>query len=111
MVKGDEIKVKYQITYNSTNSTKKYEVNDDEKLFFGVVFEEIGEGIELNRMSDGTLDVNYCGYPIGKIKLQGRKYKMQILKGLYGIRWIEGNLNDFISHIQDWKKYVKWVMK
>ena len=99
--------MKYEIKYNTTNPTKEYKINELEELFFDAVYEEIGNGITLTRMSDGTLDVSYHSYQIGRIKLQGRKYKMQILKGLYGVKWIDGDINDFIPHIKDWKKYIK----
>ena len=85
--------------------------NEDEELFFNALFNNVTDDINLERLSDGTISVYYRTYPIGKIKLTGRKHKMQILKGLYGIRWIEGNVNDFIPHIQDWVKYMKWVVK
>ena len=90
---------------------QKYQVNESEEKFFEIVYEEIGDGICLVRMSDGTIAVSYKNYPIGKIKLQGRKHSMQILKGLYSAKSIEGNLEDFIPHIADWKKYVDWVCK
>ena len=90
---------------------KNYEINKDEELFFNKLFDEVGDGIRLQRMSDGSISVSYYTYPIGKIKLQGRKHKMQILKGYHGVKWIEGNINDFISHIPDWKKYIEWVVK
>lgn len=101
--------MKYEIITNETNN--KYKINSDEELFFNSVYDEIGDYIKLQRMSDGTLSVYYYTYPIGKIKLQGRKHKMQILKGLYGVKWIDGDINDFIPHIIDWKKYIEWVIK
>ena len=103
--------MKYNITYNKTNPTKEYKINVLEESFFNTVYEEIGEGINIIRMSDGMLEVFYQSYYVGKIKLQGRKHKMQILKGLYDIKWIEGNINDFLPHIKDWKKYIEWVIK
>ena len=90
---------------------EKYKVNSDEELFFRKVYDVIGDGIKLIRMSDGTLSVYYYTHQIGKIKLQGQKHKMQILKGLYGVKWIDGNVMDFIPHIIDWKKYITYLIK
>lgn len=103
--------MKYEISYGTSNPTKTYEVNDIEEAFFDAVYNEIGEGVHLERMSDGTLSVYYQSYPIGKVKLRGRKHKMQILKGLYGMKWIEGSKDDFLPYIADWKKYAAWVVK
>ena len=85
--------------------------NTDEELFFNELFCIVSDGIRLERLSDGTINVLYHTYQIGRIKLNGRKHKMQILKGLYGVKWIEGDVYDFIPHIQDWIKYMKWVIK
>lgn len=103
--------MKYEITYNSTNPRKKYEINEAEELFFNTLYDEVGDGIKLKRMSDGMIEVSYYTYPIGRIKLQGRKYKMQILNGLYDVKWIDGTIDDFLPHISDWKKYINWVIK
>lgn len=32
---------------------------------------------------------------------------MQILKGLYTIKTIDGEVEDFIKHISDWEKYIR----
>ena len=90
---------------------QKYAVNENEEKFFEIVYSELGEGVCLIRLADGTLDVSYSGYPIGKIKLQGRKHSMQILKGKYGVKSIEGTVEDFIPFVLEWKKYADWVCK
>lgn len=103
--------IKYEIEYNTTNPKKIYEVSEEEIVFFDKVYDEIGKGIKLRRMADGTLSVYYYSYPIGKIKLQGDIHYMQILKGLNGVKKIDGNIDDFILHIADWKRYIKWLSK
>lgn len=68
--------------------------------------------ISLIRMSNGTLSVYFKGYPVGKIKLQGRKHSMQILKSLYKYDAFEGNINDFIPKIDGWILYInKYIMR
>lgn len=100
----------YRIQYNTTSPTKTFDINELEEQFFQELYNKVpmkmNPLIHLFRMSDGTLSVYYGTYPIGKIKLQGRKHWMQILKGLYTSKSIEGNMNDFVSHIDDWIKYI-----
>ena len=73
--------MKYRIEKNCT-SQREYEVNEKEELFFDRLYNSLPEGdrlfIHLYRMSNGTLSVYYKTYPIGKIKLQGRVFSMQI---------------------------------
>ena len=58
-------------------------------------------------MSDGTLFAYFNSFPVGKVNLQGRKFHMQILKGIYSSKSIYGTLDDFISHIPDWERYIR----
>lgn len=96
------------IKYNLSNPLKLYNVTENEHLFFECLFSKVKENkFQLTRMSDGTLSVNYGTYPIGKIKLQGKKHYMQILKGSYGVTEITGSLDDFIKHQDEWIKYLK----
>ena len=111
--------MKYEIKSNTRKISgeiddkylQKYKVNENEERFFDIVYQEIGDGIVLTRLSDGTLDVLYHNYPIGKIKLQGRNHSMQILKGMSNVKSISGTIDDFIPRIADWKKYASWVLK
>lgn len=74
--------------------------------FFSNLSNDQNHRIILFRMSDGTLSVEYNRYPIGKVKLQGRKYWIQVLKGLYGVKVFEGDFDLLKSHIADWVKYL-----
>ena len=93
--------MKYRIEKNCT-SQREYEVNEKEEVFFARLYDSLPEG-----MSNGTLSVYYKTYPIGKIKLQGRVFSMQILKGLSSVKNIDGSLEDFLEHIPDWCKYIR----
>ena len=46
---------------------------------------------------------------VGKVKLQGEKYSMQILKGVNRVKTIEGTADIFILYISEWKKYVEKI--
>lgn len=91
-----------------------FETTDDEDAFFRELVRQIQEA-KLNPhlfyfepMSDKSFFVQYSSYPIGKIKLKGKKTHMQILKGLYGANSIyDLSLEDYISHIAEWIKRIK----
>lgn len=89
-------------------------ITESEELFFNSLWNELGEQnsfIELLRMSDGSISVQYKSYPIGKIRLQGKKHWMQILKSLYNNTTIQGNVSLFIEHIPEWMKYIQKYCK
>ena len=104
--------MKYQI---KCNSSKKYEVNSDEELYFKKFSLKLSDNenarIVLHRKSDGSLEPYFGSYPLGKIKLQGRKHSMQILKSLYKFDVIEGNVDDFIKRIDDVVLYIRKYCK
>ncbi|MDR7855931.1 hypothetical protein [Tissierella sp.] len=110
----DEIKPKYYIPYNSSNPAKKYALIEEEVKFLDKLLEKSshlkGE-FQLSRLSDGTVNVAYNRYPVGKIKLQGRKHTMLVLTSLYKNKTIEGGLDEFIIAIDIWIKYISNTLK
>ncbi len=97
---------------SKTSSTgKDYSISEKEEQFFSVLYNALSpstnEKIHLNRMANGTLAVYFGSFPVGKIKLRGKTYWMQIQKGLYTVKVIEGNIDDFIEHIPDWERYIR----
>lgn len=100
----------YYISKEST-SGKDYTVNEREERFFAILYntlsKDANEHIHLKRMSNGTLAVYFNSFPVGKIKLQGRKHWMQILKGMYTVKVIDGDIEDFTPHIFDWERYIR----
>ena len=110
----DGNKPKYYIPYNSTNPAKKYVLIKEEEKFFDKLLEKsyhLNGEFQLSRLSDGTVNVSYKTYPIGKIKLQGRKHSMLVLMSLYKSKSVEGTLDDFIIAIDLWIKYISNVLK
>jgi hypothetical protein len=101
--------MKYFISSNSTNPKKSYEVIEAERLFLDSLLQKTtslkGE-FSLSRMSNGTINVSYNTYPVGKIKLQSRKHQMMYMKNLYDSVSINGELQDFIEGIDFWIKYI-----
>lgn len=64
--------------------------------------------VKLNRMSNKTISFSYNSYPVGKIKLQGKKTMMQILTSLYDQECLENALNhEYIDAIDSWIDYIK----
>ena len=101
----------YSIRYTVNPPNKVFSVNELEELFFEKLSSNLTDfensKIKLLRMSNGALTVEYNHNPIGKVKLQGRKYWIQVLKGTYTTRTFEGDLELLISHIEEWVKYLK----
>lgn len=107
--------MKYQIKYNSFPPKKVFEVNSNEELYFNNLFlkltDEENKRIVIHRMSNGAVEPYYNGYPLGKIKLQGKKHYMQIFKSLYKFDVIEGTVLDFIKRIDDVILYIRKYCK
>lgn len=105
----------YTIKYNVFPPTKTFDVNADEELYFeklsSKLTSEENKHIILYRMSNGTLDICFKDYPLGKIKLQGRKHRMQILKSLYKFDVVEGTVQDFIKRMDDVVLYLRKYCK
>ena len=105
----------YVIKYRCNPPSKVYEVNTDEKLYFDNLFLKLTDAenkrIILYRMSNGAIEPYFCSYPIGKIKLQGRKHYMQVFKSLYKVDVIEGTVEDFIKKIDDVVLYIRKYCK
>lgn len=99
--------MKYPIRYSTNPPSKLYEINQEEENFFDVLYSklptQINNHINLIRMANGTITVDYNGYFIGKIKLQGRNHDMLILTSLYESKIVYEN---FIEYINDWVKYI-----
>lgn len=95
-----------------------FETTDEEDAFFRELVKQTIEA-KLNPdlfyfepMSDKSFSVQYQNYPIGKIKLTGRKTHMQILKGLYEIKSFDNlPLQEYILHIPEWIKHIQFCLK
>ena len=101
-----------------TNSGKKYEVNKMEEHFIKSLVSLLYEAnispkeIYIERMSDGTLNFTNNIAQIGRIKLQGRATKMQVLRGQSGVDWYENKSLDFyIDQLPKWVKQIKYNRK
>ena len=107
--------MKYPIKYKVHPPSKTFEVNSDEELYFEKLYSKLTDAenkkIILYRFSDGSIEPYFNNYPLGKIKLQGRKHYLQILKSLYKWDVIEGSVEDFINRIEDVVLYLRKYCK
>jgi|GEM_PF-796217 len=86
--------------------------NENELAFFKKLHDDVSKCgknpalLRINRLSDKTLNVRYISSQIGRIKLHGRKTRMQILtEG--EVKWIEDKpLEFYIEQINEWIKYL-----
>ena len=91
---------------------KTYQTNEAEKKFFEAFYALLTpkqqQSIRLHRMSNGTLEVTYDrGCYIGKVKLQGRKHWIQVMKNLYDADVIDGEVDDLIKELPRWVRTMK----
>jgi DNA polymerase-3 subunit epsilon len=89
-------------------------LNESEKQFITVLKEQLGthqDQLHYNVMSDKTMNFKINDIQIGRVKLSGRKYKMQLLDENNTI-WIEiSSVDEAINNIKHWMKYVKTLTK
>lgn len=94
-------------------------LNELEKSFFETFVERMRENglrspIRCTTMSDGTISVTYPSVgQIGRIKLRGRKYKMQVISlkskrtNTVDAKWINDiTYEKAVSNIDKWIKYI-----
>lgn len=97
---------------------KSYETTNEENTFFREVVKLALES-KLNPnafyfepMSNKSFSVHYGNYPIGRIKLNGRKTHMQVLKGLSGVKeYHDLMLEEYVLYIPDWIKHIKYCLR
>lgn len=98
-------KLGYGVTFNTS---------DIEDTFFKAVIKHMiavklnPYMLRFNPMSSGEFSIYYENYPVGKIKLKGRKTYMQVLKGAYDIKVFRNlTLEEYIACIPAWIRYIK----
>lgn len=92
------------------------EFNDEEKQFLEKLkykFKEnkLNRSITFSRLKDKTISINYNSYILGKINLQSESPTMMIHKDLYNHYIVEGNIENFVSEIDEWVKYAKKYLR
>lgn len=87
--------------------TEKFQRNGDETAFLRQLYCQVKEaglspnGMEICRLSDGTLKFTYDAQEIGRVRLQKRKHTMTYWQD--GTEFhIEGELSDFQPYLPQW---------
>jgi len=100
-----------------SNSKKEYELLDIEEMFISELFNKMKAKnlncalINFDRKADGTLNICYGMAQIGRIKLQGRKTRMQILNPV-DVKWFENESIEFyIEKLDIWIDYIARHLK
>lgn len=98
----------------------KYSLTDNEIEFFDAFYTRLLEAkipinkIKSTRLGDGVVNVEYNRCQVGRVKLFGRKFFMQILDADdIKVLKSEGaeSLHLFISQLNHWIKYIKFIIK
>jgi len=102
----------YDIVTRHIVDSKYCNISNDEEVFIKALLLKLHQNnlksVSLQRMSTKDISVNYSGYPIGKVKLQGKKTWMQILTGLHDHNKLENaSLEEYIDSIDLWITYIK----
>lgn len=102
----------YERVLDDLKGSKYCGVSEEEEKFIHELLLRLSinketKDIRLYRMSNKAISVNYNMYPLGKIRLQGRKTWMQILIDLYDHETINGTLHDYLNGIDRWILYIK----
>lgn len=107
----------YESTVEMLNESKYCLVNENEYEFIKLLFkkfesESLTGRIELQRMSSRALDFRYCGYPVGKVKLNGDITWFMYLENLYDIKQIENiSSSNYYHLIGHWIRYIRVILK
>jgi hypothetical protein len=106
------VKMTLEIKQNSSNPSKIYKILEDEELFLASLIEQSNKkGLKptfnFTRLLNGTINVDFKSYFVGKIKLQGRTTSMLVMKNIYDSMIIKGSLADYIEGIDTWIRYIK----
>ncbi|MBB5148169.1 hypothetical protein [Ureibacillus thermosphaericus] len=103
----------YENTISKLNESKYCDVNEVEYEFIKLLFELFNQQnlngyIKLKRLSNRAIDFYYNGYPVGKIKLNGRKTWFTYMVNLYEFEKITDlKQEDFNRLINLWIHYIK----
>ncbi len=91
-----------------------FETSDDEDKFFRkLILNALENNLEpknfyFEPMSNKSFSIHYQDFPIGRIKLHGRKTYMQIINEPFGVNKLyDLSLDEYMTHIPEWIKYIE----
>lgn len=95
---------------NVDKPRKVYFTSEEERLFLDALMRKssnLDGEYSLRRSSNGTINVDYNGHPIGKIKLQGKGTWMMVMVNVFDSKIIKGDLSNYIGGIDNWISYIE----
>ncbi|NMM61200.1 3'-5' exonuclease [Clostridium sp. P21] len=111
-----KIKKNYELQRQSEQKERVSKLNDGEKLFISALEEKLyninlKDKLRYNIMSDKVINFQINNAQIGRVKLNGRKYKMQILDK-DNVLWLDiDNVDEAVNNIKHWIKYCEYLTK
>lgn len=91
------------------------ELNSNEQKYFNTFRSKLKPEEQnfliLKRLSNKTIEPYFNTYPIGKVKLTGKKFWMQIFKNIYKIDVFEGTLDEMIEKQDEVIMYLRRYCK
>lgn len=102
----------YDIVTRNIIDSKYCSISSEEEIFIKELLLKLHQNnlksVYLQRMSTKAISIEYNGYPIGKVKLQGKRTWMQILTNLYENHCLENaSLKEYTDSIDLWITYIK----
>lgn len=98
-----------------SHSNKDFIWNKSETLFFNALHSKLttdeNKHIILHRLSSGAIEPYFKSYPLGKVKLQGKKYYVQVFKSLYKVDVYEGTVEQLIEKVDMTVEYLRKYCK
>lgn len=110
--KSIKIKENQELQKKAEQPERLSKLNDNEKIFIKALKKSLeninmANWLEYNVMSNRTINFKIKGMQIGRVKLNGRKYKMQIIDR-NNVVWLDiDSVDEAINNIKHWIKYCK----
>lgn len=101
-----------EMEYRAKQEEKISKFSDNEKLFISTLRDELSKigldkSLSYNVLSDKTINFDINDMQIGRVKLNGRKFKMQILDR-NNVLWLDiDDVTEAMKNIKHWIKYAK----
>lgn len=106
--------LKSRLLFRSNEFYKIYTFNLKEREFL-YALEKKSSKLEKSwtivRSSNGAIDMYYHYYYIGRIKIRNGRNWMRFLVTFFEYKYIEGNIDEFISNIDNLLIYIEKVLK
>ena len=91
------------------------DLNENETKYFEIFRSKLtpaeNKKLSLKRLSNGAIEPYSGTFPLGKVKLSGRKYWIQVFKSLLKVDIIEGSFEEILAKQDETIKYMRKYCK